>query len=736
MEQYATKSPCRKAVLEKAGRRWNPMKRSVLGAALVAALCALPASSALAAFSDYQTGGDNTDHFYGNTLITSAGTFNNSSALTFNTSTLPGNTGALFAWDLTPSVDRSGDYYYGTGVAFDVGSGTVAINNNSGGTMQGIVTGYGQAFGVGVYDISAGGVTINNSGTMDGEVWNNDGTAAAVYVSGGPASVTNNAGATMSATAPYYAGGIYANGGGPQTIVNNGTIKVTATGGTQGNNANAAYGAGFDVFTWAPDGSSPIYVVNNGTVSVTGACSQFNNLSVAQIWAEGSSMTYINNGTMIASGNGTQGGISGCYCGADNGDVTLYNNGTITNGGGDGGQGVWLEIDSAVGDVHFSNTGTIVSAQPFAICIANYSGGSCGNAYVTNTGTISGNWLDLHSWNGNIIFCDSGDIHASWYMGGGNNQVYISGLPTIDPTIDGGSGGNNTLVFNLTGTLQQINGNAASGNTLSGLGSSGSIVVSGKTYSWNNFASVSGTVSTAPTPTPTAVGGTYKLLARHSGKALDAYGAGTANGTQIIQWTYGAAANQQWSISSVGNNLYSIIGVGSGKCVDINGAGTANGTKVQLWDYQGGSNQKFAFNPTTNGCYEISPSHATGSCLDVNGVSTSDGATVQLWTYGGGQNQQWLVQPVDGTVKLISQLSSKALDAYGAGTANGTQLIQWTYGGGSNQKWTLTDTGSGNYKIIGVQSGKAVDIYNGGTANGSKVRSCGPTVAARCNCSS
>ena len=228
-------------------------------------------------------------------------------------------------------------------------------------------------------------------------------------------------------------------------------------------------------------------------------------------------------------------------------------------------------------------------------------------------------------------------------------------------------------------------------------------------------------VASRESPTTTTTGGTYKLLARHSGKALDASGAGTANGTQLIQWTYGAAANQQWSISSVGNNLYSIIGVGSGKCVDINGASTANGAKVQLWDYQGGSNQKFAFNPTTNGCYEISPSHATGSCLDVNGVSTSDGATVQLWTYGGGQNQQWLVQPVDGTVKLVSQLSGKALDAYGAGTANGTQIIQWTYGSGSNQKWTLTDTGSGNYSIIGVGSGKGLDIYNGLTANGTKV---------------
>jgi enterochelin esterase family protein len=220
----------------------------------------------------------------------------------------------------------------------------------------------------------------------------------------------------------------------------------------------------------------------------------------------------------------------------------------------------------------------------------------------------------------------------------------------------------------------------------------------------------------------TSTGGACKLLARHSGKAMEAAGFGTANGTQIQQWTYVGGASQQWMINSLGGGLYSIVGVQSGKCVDISNWGTTNGSKVQLWDYVGGSNQKYSFTATTNGFFRITPSHATGSCLDVSGVSTSDGAVVHLWTYGGGQNQQWQVQPVDGTVKLTARHSSKAMDAYGAQTANGTQIQQWTYGGGANQKWTVTDTGSGNYKIIGVQSGKAVDISNGGTANGTKVQ--------------
>ncbi len=138
--------------------------------------------------------------------------------------------------------------------------------------------------------------------------------------------------------------------------------------------------------------------------------------------------------------------------------------------------------------------------------------------------------------------------------------------------------------------------------------------------------------------------GTYRIIARHSGKAMDAYGAQTANGTQIIQWPYTGGNNQRWIVTHRGGGQYSIIGVQSGRCVDINASGTANGTKVQLWDYWGGANQKYTFTATSSGYYRLTPTHATGSCLDVEGVSTADGARVHLWQWLGGNNQQWAFQ--------------------------------------------------------------------------------------------
>jgi fibronectin type 3 domain-containing protein len=190
---------------------------------------------------------------------------------------------------------------------------------------------------------------------------------------------------------------------------------------------------------------------------------------------------------------------------------------------------VWIENDSAVGNIHFSNSGTIASGEPFAVAIANYSSGPYGYAYVTNTGTISGGWLGL-GWNG-MDFYDSGDIHTGLAWLGDNCHVYISGLPTIDPTLGaGGSGTNNTLVFNLTGTLQSVNGQSASGTNLSAfaLGTNGSIVVSGKTYRWSNFGSVSGTAIPA---TPLLAGPTGLTATAVSGSQVNLAWNGLTNAT-------------------------------------------------------------------------------------------------------------------------------------------------------------------------------------------------------------
>lgn len=138
--------------------------------------------------------------------------------------------------------------------------------------------------------------------------------------------------------------------------------------------------------------------------------------------------------------------------------------------------------------------------------------------------------------------------------------------------------------------------------------------------------------------------GIYKIVARHSGKALDVTAAGRADGTNVEQWTYGAGENQKWILTHLGNNVYSIVGAQSAKALDVYGFGTTNGTNVEIWTNNSSANQKWTITATSGGYYRLTPTNATNMCLDVSGVSTADGANVQIWQYLGGNNQQWTFQ--------------------------------------------------------------------------------------------
>ncbi len=142
----------------------------------------------------------------------------------------------------------------------------------------------------------------------------------------------------------------------------------------------------------------------------------------------------------------------------------------------------------------------------------------------------------------------------------------------------------------------------------------------------------------------TIANGTYRIIARHSGRALEVQGAATANGSQLVQYDYFGGNHQRWTVTNRGSGQYSIIGVASGRAVDINAGSTANGAKVQLWDYSGGNMQKFTITATSGGYNRVSPVHAPTKCLDVQWGGTGNSVIVQQWDYTGATPQQWAFQ--------------------------------------------------------------------------------------------
>jgi len=134
--------------------------------------------------------------------------------------------------------------------------------------------------------------------------------------------------------------------------------------------------------------------------------------------------------------------------------------------------------------------------------------------------------------------------------------------------------------------------------------------------------------------------GTYKILNRNSGMALDATGQGTGNGTPIEQWTYNGGDNQLWNVTNIGNGQYKIVGVQSGKPLDVMGQSTTDGAAVQLYTDNGGGNQHWILNPTWDGYYTVQGVQS-GKLLEVVGIATNPGALVDIWSDNGGSNQQW-----------------------------------------------------------------------------------------------
>lgn len=159
----------------------------------------------------------------------------------------------------------------------------------------------------------------------------------------------------------------------------------------------------------------------------------------------------------------------------------------------------------------------------------------------------------------------------------------------------------------------------------------------------------------AAVPTGQVAAGRYRLVARHSGKALDVSGYSQADGAAVVQWTPNpGAANQQWQVSPVGNGYYKLLAVHSGKALDVQGNGTANGTRVQQYTDLGSPAQRWRIEPTDGGYYKLT-AECSGKALEVSNASTADWAPVSQWSYQNGLHQQWRLEPVTAARNAASQ---------------------------------------------------------------------------------
>ncbi|MEW1775613.1 RICIN domain-containing protein [Streptomyces sp. NPDC086777] len=143
-----------------------------------------------------------------------------------------------------------------------------------------------------------------------------------------------------------------------------------------------------------------------------------------------------------------------------------------------------------------------------------------------------------------------------------------------------------------------------------------------------------------PSGTATSLAGRYQITNRNSGLALDTSGAGTAQGTLVVQAAAGTGTDQNWTLVAAGNGLYKIQQQASGLLLGITNAGTGAGGTALIWADNGTADHLWQLIPSGDGYYKIA-NYNSGLLLGVTNMSTSSGAQVLQWDDNGTVDHLW-----------------------------------------------------------------------------------------------
>lgn len=137
-------------------------------------------------------------------------------------------------------------------------------------------------------------------------------------------------------------------------------------------------------------------------------------------------------------------------------------------------------------------------------------------------------------------------------------------------------------------------------------------------------------------------GTVYRIVNRKSGKVVDVFNFGTANGTNIQQWPWLNNTAQKWTFASTGDGYYEIKNVNSGKLMEVAGLSRVDGGNVSIYADDNVPQQHWAVTPTGDGYYYLT-NRFSGLSLNVDAGSTADGANIDQLTYTRAPEQQWQI---------------------------------------------------------------------------------------------
>jgi hypothetical protein len=156
----------------------------------------------------------------------------------------------------------------------------------------------------------------------------------------------------------------------------------------------------------------------------------------------------------------------------------------------------------------------------------------------------------------------------------------------------------------------------------------------------------------------TNLAGAYTLQNRNSNLFMDVVGGlgGKADGVNIQQWNGTNQANQQFQVTHLGDGVYKIVAKHSNKALDVQEFGHDDATNVRQWTYHNSVNQQFIIVASSDGYYKLIAKHS-GKVVDIANGSTAPEANAHQWSNTNQTSAHWKLNPVAG----------------GNGTGNGLQ---------------------------------------------------------------
>ncbi len=223
-------------------------------------------------------------------------------------------------------------------------------------------------------------------------------------------------------------------------------------------------------------------------------------------------------------------------------------------------------------------------------------------------------------------------------------------------------------------------------------------------------------------------GGNYKIIAKHSEKALEL----SKDRTNIQQNEQNNSNAQKWIIKDNKDGTYSIINKANNLYLDLQNENIQNGSKLVTNKESKSITQKFKFEKIKtekseklieDGVYQISTAVDEGKVLDISNGNYNNKANVQIWQNSNVQQQKFEVKyKNDGYYEIKSTNSGKVLDIENNSNKNATNVQQYEENGTDYQKWIIKDAGNGYCYIISKGAEYYLDVAGGSNSNGTNIR--------------